>query len=394
MISKETASIAQIRKQGTMDEFYAKNNDTIVSVNSQLSAIRVIEITLYIFISFVGIAANSVIFYKLFSRNSLRIGEYLIFNLAITDMATCAISIPFDLAERLVGGFPFGEILCFVVYPLQTVLMAVSVITLLSMSLERRRIVMKTLRPRVLPRKIKIAICVSWIAPTLTIIPYALVLRLDGGNCLEKWSEKWHVKVFTLTNFTIFFVVPITVIATSYFMAGRNLRVQLQRLDDMLEGNERSRSEYIKKRTLQKVKITKVFVTAVVAFFVCMLPTHVVWIWHDFAQGMEYKFFKDILIFANILMYLNSALNPFIFRSVRGRSFTRLAACCCKAVSGRSSTSRFAPLCMNAPAGNSSTGMEREGAIKSRQSYTRSSNELYDCGVLDDHCVVFYETNV
>ena len=341
--------------------------------SSQMPAIRIIEIVLYFITSLVGITANSIIFHTLLRRNNLRVGEYLILNLAITDLATCAVSIPFDLAERLSEGFPFGSILCYVVYPLQTVLMAVSVITLLSMSLERRRVVMKPfLRPRVLPKTAKIAICLSWVAPTLVIIPYALVLRLDGKNCLEKWPEHWHVRVFTLTNFTVFFVIPIAVITTSYFRAGRKVRKELEKLNDMLEGTDRSRKEYIKKRTIQKLKVTKVFIVVVVTFFVCMLPTHLVWIWHDFAQGQQYAYFKDILIFSNILMYLNSALNPFIFRNVRGKSFTRLVACCCKKFNENSNASWMSPRCVYSL--HNTSHVERERAIRvTRQSFSRTS---------------------
>ena len=375
-----------------MEEHFANNNDTASASesSSQLPAIKIMEIIqiiLYFTISLVGITANSMIFYILLSRNNLRVGEYLILNLAVTDLATCAVSIPFDLAERLMGGFPFGSILCYVVYPLQTVLMAVSVITLLSMSLERHRIVMEPfVRPRVLPKTAKIAIFVAWIGPTLVIIPYALVLRLDGENCVEKWPEYWHVKVFTLTNFTVFFVIPIVVIATSYIRAGRKVRKELQSLNDMLGGTDRSRKEYVKKRTVQKLKVTKVFITAVVAFFVCMLPTHLAWIWHDFAQGHMHANFKDILIFSNILTYLNSALNPFIFRSVRGKSLTRLVTCCCKMFSESPLSSLVAPRCILTP--HSSPQVERERAIRvTRQSFSRTSDVCYRMDVC-------YETSV
>lgn len=373
-----------------MEELFAVNNSTASpsDISTQFSAIWIIEIILYFTISLVGITANSILFHTLQSRNNLRVGEYLILNLAITDLATCAVSIPFDLAERLSGGFPFGSILCYVVYPLQTVLMAVSVITLLSMSLERRRIVMEPfVRPRVLPKTAKTAIIVSWIAPILVIIPYALVLRLDGENCLEKWSESWHVKVFTLTDFTVFFVIPIAVIATSYVMAGRKVRKELQNLNDMIEGRDRSRKEYIKKRTVQKLKVTKVFITAVVAFIVCMLPTHLAWIWHDFAQGNEHPYFKDILIFSNIVMYLNSALNPFIFRSVRGKTFTRLIACCCKKFNKNSVTSSgFFARCVYTP--QSTPQVARERAIRVTKSFSKTSDEI--CQRFD----VCYETSV
>ena len=372
-----------------MEETFASNNvtDHTRESSSQLPAIRIVEVVLYFTISVVGITGNSMIFHSLLSRHSLRVGEYLILNLALTDMATCAVSIPFDLTERLIGGFPFGSIMCYVVYPLQTVLIAVSVITLLSMSLERQRIVMKPfLRPRVLPRKAKIAICVSWIAPILVIIPYALVLRLDGEHCLEKWPENWHVRVFTLTNFTIFFVIPIVVIATSYFRAGRRVRLELRKLNDMLDGTNRSKKDYIRKRTIQKLKVTKMFIIVVVTFFVCMLPTHLVWIWHDFAQGEQNTHFQDLLTFSNIAMYLNSALNPFIFRSVRGKSFTRLVTCCCKKFGANSRDSWIFPRCIYIH--HKMSQVERERAIRvTRQSISRSSDVF-------DIFEVCYETSV
>ena len=357
-------------------------NGTNTSANLQISAIRVAQIILYFPISITGTAGNMFIFYKIIHRNKRRVGEYLILNLAVTDLATCVISIPFDLAERLSGGFPFGSILCFIVYPLQTVLMAVSVITLLSMSLERRRIVMAPIRPRLKPKMAKIAICVSWVAPTLVIIPYALVLRLDGKQCLEKWPEHWYVKVFTLTDFVLFFVLPFVLITSSYFRAGRTVRRQLQRLDAMMEGVSRSKLEYTRKRALQKQRITRTFVIAVVVFFLCMLPTHVAWIWSDFAQGWKNKHFQDVVIFSNILMYLNSALNPFIFGSLQRHSITDLIGCCCQTLSGNTSKICAFALSERTP----TCSIERQKAIRADRPLSVNSTP--------DNYVVHYESYV
>ena len=314
----------------TMPEFYkASANSTDNDEADGFSAIEIIQLVLYFAIIIVGLVGNSMIVVTLLGRQARRVGEYLILNLAVTDFATCAISIPFDLAERLSGGFPFGSILCYMIYPFQTVLMAVSVITLLSMSLERHRVVMTPLRPRVLPRTAKLAIGVSWIVPAVVIIPYALVLRLEEKQCMEKWPEDWYVKVFTLTNFAMFYIVPLTVIASSYIRAGRKIRRELDKLEHVVDCH-RSQVQYTKKRTLQKMRITKVFIVAVGAFLICMLPTHAAWIWHDFGQGWKSKYFQDVLIFSNILMYANSASNPFIFGSLRNFSLSNCLRCCCK----------------------------------------------------------------
>lgn len=323
-------SLENITAYLKMPEFYKTSaNSTDTDKIEGFSAIEIIQLVLYFAIIVVGLVGNSMIVVTLLGRQTRRVGEYLILNLAVTDFATCAISIPFDLAERLSGGFPFGSILCYMVYPFQTVLMAVSVITLLSMSLERHRVVMTPLRPRVLPRTAKLAITVSWIVPSLVIIPYALVLRVEGKQCTEKWPEDWYVKVFTLTNFAMFYVVPLAVIASSYIRAGCKIRKELDRLEHVVDGH-RSQVQYTKKRTLQKMRITKVFIVAVGAFLICMLPTHAAWIWHDYGQGWKNKYFKDVLIFSNILMYANSASNPFIFGSLRNFSLSSIFGCCRK----------------------------------------------------------------
>ena len=343
-----------------MPEFYKyATNSTDDDDLERISATEVIQVMLYVAITIIGLVGNVLIIITLLGRQTRRVGEYLILNLAITDLLTCTVSIPFDLAERLSGGFPFGSILCYLIYPLQTVLMAVSVITLLSMSLERHRVVMTPLRPRVLPRTAKIAIAISWMVPCTVIIPYALVLRLEGKQCMEKWPEDWYVKVFTLTNFALFYVVPLAVITFSYIRAGMKIHKELQRLDYLMEESHRSQVNYKKRRTLQKMRTTKVFIVAVGAFLICMLPTHASWIWHDFGRGWESAYFKDVLIFSNILMYANSASNPFIFGSLR-----KFSACKCrwKELQGDSSNVCFYELRI----GSSKVQVSRKMAMKGR----------------------------
>lgn len=359
--------IKQLRSKVMPEIFKSTVNTTDQGEDNleQVSAIQVAQLALYVAITIIGLIGNGMIIITLIGRQTRRVGEYLILNLAVTDLATCAISIPFDLAERLSGGFPFGSILCYLIYPLQTVLIAVSVITLLSMSLERHRVVMTPLRPRVLPRTAKIAIVISWVVPCTVIVPYALVLRVEGKHCMEKWPEDWYVKVFTLTNFALFYVIPLTVIAFSYIRAGRKIRKELHCLDNMMEQTHRSQVSYSRKRTLQKMRITKVFIVAVSAFLVCMLPTHASWIWHDFGHGRDSKYFKDVLIFSNIFMYANSASNPFIFGSLKNVTSCKCFNYCRKSLHHGDSLN--AACSYELRIGSSRVQMNREMAVKGRK---------------------------
>lgn len=305
-----------------------------------VTPVWIIQVTLYCIIVFIGTIGNGIICWNVCRNSQRRISEYLVANLAFTDLGTCLISIPFDFVERVTGDFPFGSIMCYMVYPLQTILMAVSVITLLCMSFERYRIVMAPLRPRMTGSMAKICIGIAWAVPAIAITPYALVLRLEGKQCLESWPEDWYVKVFTLSVFILFFVIPLFVIGTSYIRATRKLQSELDRFKGMGDTHSRTHATYARKRALQKLQVTRMFILAFVVFTICMFPNHVIWLWHDFGNGRTNAHFKEILIFSNILTYVNSAIDPFIFRqiSIRVGSTVRMPKifgenrdcnCCC-----------------------------------------------------------------
>ncbi|KXJ18659.1 Neuropeptide FF receptor 2 [Exaiptasia diaphana] len=170
---------------------------------AMVTPVWIVQVTLYCIIVFIGSIGNGIICWNVCKNNQRRISEYLVANLAFTDLGTCLVSIPFDFVERVTGDFPFGSIMCYMVYPLQTVLMAVSVITLLCMSFERYRIVMAPLRPRMTGKMAKICIAIAWAVPVIVITPYALVLRVEGKQCLESWPEDCRTALylaFTLSS--------------------------------------------------------------------------------------------------------------------------------------------------------------------------------------------------
>lgn len=76
-------------------------------------------------------------------------------------------------------------------------------------------------------------------------------------------------------------------------------------------------------RRKQNIKIIQAFVAAVMAFAMCQLPTHVIWLWHDFGTGSKWNYLYDILPFCHILTYLNSAIDPFIFGSLNAQIFRK-----------------------------------------------------------------------
>lgn len=305
-------------------------NNTSWELSKHFSAELVVQMIMYCILIITGTVGNLLIMFAVLNKKPRKTSECFILNLAITDLGASTISIPLDLVERATGGFPFGSELCYILYPFQTVLMAVSVITLLLMSLERVRVVLQPFRPKLQTKGIGIAIVVSWIFPILAIIPYTLVLRLKDSQCTELWPEQWYVKIYTMAVFFIFYIIPLVVIAISYIRASVKLHQEISGIQNLLFDNSISRSQrmHSQKRALQNMHIIKVFVMAVVAFALCMLPTHMAWIWHDFGNGRHHSSFRDLLSFANIATYANSVINPIIFGTIKPSTFANIKACC------------------------------------------------------------------
>ena len=105
--------------------------------------LAIVQVTFYTAITIFGTIANLALCGTLIRKKQPRnASEYLILNLAFTDLMTCAVGIPLDVAVILFQRWPFGAFMCKVVWPFQTVLIAVSVGTLTCMAIERYRAIL------------------------------------------------------------------------------------------------------------------------------------------------------------------------------------------------------------------------------------------------------------
>ena len=290
-------------------------NETRSVDQSSTHIVRILQLLFYAIIIAIGSVGNALICFAILSRKKRKVSEYFILNLAITDLFTSIVSIPLDIIERLAGYWPYGSFLCKLVYPLQTVLMAVSVATLLAMSLERHRAIMHPLKPRMKGKKPIVVICAIWIGSVILVSPYIYVLGFDGRNCDEYWPGTAYVKAYTMSVFIVLYLCPLCGITAAYVRIGRKLYGDIKTLQAVVadsEGGVTGR-HMLKTRAHRNVRIVKIFVTAVVAFAVCMLPNHVMWLWKDYGHEYNTPDFLDLLVFTNILVYANSCINPFIF---------------------------------------------------------------------------------
>ena len=277
-----------------------------------------IAIFLLILIAFLGSIANFFVLKAIFSQKRRKLHEYLMLNLVVTDVGTCLVSIPLDVAEQVIGAFPYGAVLCHAIYPFQSALVYSSVMTLLFMCVERYRLIVTPLKPRIRVKTGLTIIAAIWLLSCLMVLPLSLALRLKATYCVEEWPNAYSGKVFTLTIFTLLYLIPLVIMTFLYAFMIDVLTKDTASLKRRWRRKSKTISqESVDMRMERNFTIVKVFVFAVIMFAGCMLPTHITWLWHDFGSGSETpELFSKVATFSSILMYVNSVFNPFIFGSM------------------------------------------------------------------------------
>lgn len=295
-----------------------KTTSNLTAEASNIATLTIIQLAFYSVIAIIGTAANLVLFGALLRRKHRSTSEYFILNLAVTDLMTCAVGIPLDMAVILIQHWPFGAFMCKVVYPFQTALIAVSVATLTCMAIERYRAIMTPFKPMLTVRVVKITVCVVWCLSAALVSPYIAILKYkhDELSCTEAWQSDNHPRVFTMCVFLLFYSLPLCVIAPAYICIGFRLHLddkKMIRFDKRQGAGNRQFHKLVRQRTKTNIIIVKTFLFGAVAFALCLLPYHVMWLWHDFGDGAQWNHFSDALVFANALVYFNSLVDPFIF---------------------------------------------------------------------------------
>ena len=307
----------------TSNDLNATSEDTA----RRRKVLTVIQITCYSIIVALGTVGNFMLIFSLISKRHRKRSEYFIMNLASVDLLSCSLSVPFDIILIAIGGgWPFGSFMCRIVYPLQTLFMAVSVATLLCMALERYRAILHPLKPKFKGKVIAGGIVAIWLISATLVSPYAASLESKDGTCAENWPDDNpnYPKTFTLCVFLILYVSPLCVITVAYTAVGKRLHVDTNRVK-LLFGAKNG-GNIAKFRAKRNVRVVKFFVFAVIAFAICLLPFQVMWMWSDFGNGQSWKHFDIALTFANVMVYANSAVNPFIFGAL-GRRYNALKCC-------------------------------------------------------------------
>ena len=270
---------------------------------------RIVLLILYSIIFAISTLGNGLVCLVILRRRTMKgVVNYLILNLAIADLVFTCICIPFDIPVQEMNYFwPYGAFMCNVIYPLQTQTLFASVYTLVALSISRYWAVVHPLKQQLKVERVKWVILAIWVISFIPVCPYIAALRLNETTsaCEEYWKSETSRKVYTLSLFFLQYVIPLTIISCAHVGIALELKQKSgKRRGSFVQGVRHSEAR----------KVARMLITVTLLFAACVLPTNILWIWLDFgAADKNFAYFWELLSFANVVVFANSALNPLCY---------------------------------------------------------------------------------
>ena len=293
-----------------------ENNSTmgddqlLVCVSAPLA---VFGFVFYAFVFLLGVSGNVFVILTIYKQSKLHTPfNYLVVNLAISDICVLFFSLPVVIFSECFR-WPLGEIGCLLLRPSFLVFTGVSVFTMMALSFERYRAVIKPLAPKMTPKiGLRVTILIWLLACLIFGLPRSFVFGLtEEKGTLQCDPVVKNVILRAVTKVWRIFstlIAPSIVVCFAYIRIMRKLRRELDAIGDAYASRDMARS-----RVKRNAKTMRLLITIIVAFVACFLPFNVVITLDDLFPAYEDWYYNETLesIF-RMLQVGHSCLNPII----------------------------------------------------------------------------------
>lgn len=310
---------------------------------------------LFFVIGAVGAIGNFLVIFVIVTDRKMRssVTNLFIMNLAVSDFIIMLICVPDFIQFMMDKGWQIGLPLCKTFRYIQCASLYASVMTLVSVCVERYIAIIHPVHAHLWCSKRRV------IAIIVTIWPIALVFALpqvlyhqiievkpDFYPCILflPGGEAQHL-AFKYTEFTFFYLVPMimqvvlySIISVKLFASVENLHASSTKKIGA-EPNTAQRKEIADAMATRK-GVVKMLIVAVTVYFVCFSPHQILLFYNTFSTT-PFVATWTYLIFVNIMAYASSAANPLLYSvfSQKFREKFKKTLCCCFAVKRRERTS-------------------------------------------------------
>ena len=208
----------------------------------------------------IGVFGNSLILATLARFREMQTPcNLLIGNICAADLAVCVIAAPLRIIE-VYRGWIFGDVMCYILAPLQDVFIVVSVFSQTLIALERHRAIVAPFKSKNTLKGVKRAVFVIWIASYLMVaVPIISFLKntLDDSGyyfCYVHFISDAHGTAYMVYLVVLFIALPLVIQCAAYFSIIRALKAKTQlHLQSSLQKNILLLRVRLKKASCQDV---------------------------------------------------------------------------------------------------------------------------------------------
>lgn len=240
----------------------ASENNTVATRNSgfpvwedykgSVDDLQYFLIGLYTFVSLLGFMGNLLILMAVMrKRNQKTTVNFLIGNLAFSDILVVLFCSPFTLTSVLLDQWMFGKVMCHIMPFLQCVTVLVSTLILISIAIVRYHMIKHPVSNNLTANHGYFLIATVWtlglaICSPLPVFHSLVELQESFGSawlssrylCVESWPSDSYRIAFTISLLLVQYILPLVCLTVSHTSVCRTISCGLSSQDTKLEENE------------------------------------------------------------------------------------------------------------------------------------------------------------
>ncbi|TKC45152.1 neuropeptide Y receptor type 5 [Monodon monoceros] len=232
----------------------ARNSDFPVwdDYKSSVDDLQYFLIGLYTFVSLLGFMGNLLILMALMrKRNQKTTVNFLIGNLAFSDILVVLFCSPFTLTSVLLDQWMFGRVMCHIMPFLQCVTVLVSTLILISIAIVRYHMIKHPVSNHLTANHGYFLIATVWtlgfaMCSPLPVFHSLVELQETFGSallssrylCVESWPSDAYRIAFTISLLLVQYILPLVCLTVSHTSVCRSISCGLSNQENQLEENE------------------------------------------------------------------------------------------------------------------------------------------------------------